>query len=109
MLTEPEDFAATRNVLSAALDTDGARAWKRRALGLARALADEGHFAWEDFRQTLLVEQGSAALDVEHDWLHCQRWIDALSRVAAAAGLVDEGGIAELGRWAERAMTREDG
>jgi hypothetical protein len=107
MLTGRDDFVAAGDLGRAMIETDAASTWKRRALVLARALAEEGHFAWEDFRQTLVIEHGSAALESEHDWLHCQRWIDVLDRVARLAGLVDAGEIAALGRWAERAAAHE--
>ncbi|HEX5661802.1 MAG TPA: hypothetical protein VFX59_31640 [Polyangiales bacterium] len=104
MLTGSEDYATTQ--LHFASDaTQAATAWKRRAWGLAIALADEGHFVWEDLRQALLKEWGS--VDAVQDWAQCQRWLSALAGVARNAGLVDSGLIAELSQWADRAAARE--
>lgn len=75
--------------------------WKRTAWRFALALADEGHFGWEDLRQALLQEH--CRIDATSDWLQCRQWLSALSRVMQSAGLVDAGMLAELGEWADRA------
>jgi hypothetical protein len=103
MLTGFDDFATQTYGSFASDAAQAATAWKRRAWGLAIALADEGHFSWEDLRQALLQESGSSA----DDWARCRRWLNALARVASNAGLVDAGSIAELGRWADGAAARE--
>ncbi|HEY6878709.1 MAG TPA: hypothetical protein VI299_11855 [Polyangiales bacterium] len=91
--------------LGADTTAQAAGAWKRRAWGLAIALAEEGHFGWEDLRQALLVE--AVGFDQAQPWSQCRRWLRALSRVMEAAGLVDVGVVTELGQWAERAAARE--
>ncbi len=105
MLTGSDDFATPWYGSYASDAAHAATAWKRRAWGLAIALADEGHFGWEDLRQALLEESAAG----EDDWAQCQRWLSALARVARTAGLVDAGSLAELGRWADRAAARELG
>ncbi|MET0284384.1 MAG: hypothetical protein ABW352_07935 [Polyangiales bacterium] len=112
MLIGSDDYAAAHWYGGASLASEGtqqaATAWKRRAWGLAIALADEGHFSSEDLRQALLKEQGGWFESVQ-DWAQCQRWLSALARVVHNAGLVDVGALAELGQWAERAAAREPG
>lgn len=105
MLTSSDDFVSTQAYFSSDTANQAATAWKRRAWGLAIALADEGHFGWEDLRQALLKEAGS--FEAIQDWAQCQRWLKALARVVRNAGLIDAGQIAELGRWADRAAARE--
>jgi hypothetical protein len=110
MLIGSDDFTAAHSFAGAGLASEGMQqapsAWKRRAWGLAIALADEGHFSWEDLRQALLKEQGGLFESVQ-DWAQCRRWLSAFARVVHNAGLVDVGALAELGQWAERAAARE--
>lgn len=107
MLTGSEGFAAIPMLGS--FTSEGAvppaGVWKRKAWGLAIALADEGHFSWEDLRQALLTEQRGPmhSLEPGEGWSHCQRWLSALARVVHNAGLVDVGAIAELDQWAHHA------
>jgi hypothetical protein len=103
MLTGSGEFATQVHGTFSSDAAPAATAWRRRAWGLAMALAAEGHFSWEDLRQALLEEPQA----VDDDWTHCQRWLNALARVASSAGLIDAGLLAELGHWADRAAARE--
>jgi nitrile hydratase accessory protein len=64
--------------------------WERRAFGIALALSKEGYFEWEDFRQELIAEiaawEASHALN-DASWHYYQRWLAALEKVMAKAGL----------------------
>jgi nitrile hydratase accessory protein len=69
-----------------------ARDWERRAFGIALALAKEGYFEWEDFRQSLIAsiacwERDNALNDPS--WDYYQRWLEALQGVIERAGLLD--------------------
>ena len=67
------------------------RDWERRAFGLALALAKDGHFEWEDFRQALIASiarwEGSHAAD-DPTWDYYQCWLEALVGVLGEVGLV---------------------
>jgi nitrile hydratase accessory protein len=69
-----------------------ARDWERRAFGIALALAKEGYFEWEDFRQALISSiacwERDNALD-DPSWDYYQRWLEALQGVILRAGLLD--------------------
>ena len=60
---------------------------------MALALSRDGHYEWEDFRQSLIAS--IAAWEVaEHadwgrGWDYYQRWLQALERMVLAAKLVD--------------------
>ena len=64
--------------------------WERQAFGLAVALARDGHFEWEDFRQALIAE--IAAWEASHpqndpDWDYYECWLNALERVVQTQGM----------------------
>jgi nitrile hydratase accessory protein len=82
--------------------------WKTRALGVALALARDGHFEWEDFRQALLQQLGPYQSASEASWQFCRKWLRALESVVGTAGLVDAGALAELRALAERAQAGAD-
>jgi nitrile hydratase accessory protein len=77
------------------------RAWERRAFGLAIALAKQGHYEWEAFRQELIAAiarwESSHTLD-DPSWDYYQRWLETLERTAGKAGLVAP---AEIDQWVE--------
>ncbi|KQP62172.1 nitrile hydratase accessory protein [Methylobacterium sp. Leaf112] len=60
------------------------QSWERQAFGLAVALARDGHFEWEEFRQALIAEitawEASHARD-DPEWDYYECWLDALERV----------------------------
>jgi nitrile hydratase accessory protein len=68
------------------------RDWERRAFGIALALAREGYFEWEEFRQALIASIASWERDNALDdpiWDYYQRWLEALQGVILRAGLLD--------------------
>jgi nitrile hydratase accessory protein len=69
-----------------------ARDWERRAFGIALALAKEGYFEWEEFRQALIASIASWERDNGLDdpsWDYYQRWLEALQGVIERVGLLD--------------------
>ena len=68
--------------------------WQRRAFGLAVALSEFGHYAWDDFQGELINtidewERSSAkAL-----WEYYDHWVQALQTVVADHGLLLDGYI----------------
>jgi len=87
-----------------------ARPWERRAFGLALALAKEGYFEWEDFRQALIASiAGWERSHAEDDpsWDYYQRWLEALLGVVERAGLLDAGALEACLRWGPQAPTAE--
>jgi nitrile hydratase accessory protein len=72
------------------------RDWERRAFGLAIALAKDGHFEWEDFRQQLIAVIGEWEASHQLDdpgWDYYQRWLETLLRTVGRSGLL---GAAEI-------------
>ena len=63
-----------------------AREWERTAFGLAIALAREGHYEWEEFREELIAEidgwEKSHALD-DPNWDYYERWLNVLEHLVA--------------------------
>jgi nitrile hydratase accessory protein len=58
--------------------------WQRRAFGLALALAEFGHYDWEDFRQNLIrgIEDWEGAPGAGRgDWQYYDHWVAALEKV----------------------------
>ncbi len=68
------------------------RDWEKMAFGIAIALSKQGHYEWEDFRQTLIETIGeweaTHSLD-DPEWDYYQCWLAALEKVAIAAGVVE--------------------
>jgi nitrile hydratase accessory protein len=70
------------------------RDWERSAFGMALALAKDGHFEWDDFRAELIAE--IAAWERAHptdrsDWDYYERFLSALEKTVARAGLIPAG------------------
>jgi nitrile hydratase accessory protein len=68
------------------------RAWEGRVFAVALALSRDGHYEWEDFRQSLITS--IADWEAEHadwsrGWDYYQNWLQALERMVLAAKLVD--------------------
>ena len=65
--------------------------WEGRAFGIAIALAKQGHYEWEDFRQQLIASiaewESEHALD-DPSWSYYQRWLLALERLALETNLI---------------------
>jgi nitrile hydratase accessory protein len=80
-----------------------ARDWERRAFGIALALAKEGYFEWEEFRQSLIASIAAWERDNGLDdpsWDYYQRWLEALQGVILRAGLLDaEAVLSSSGAW----------
>ena len=71
--------------------------WERSAFGIALALARQGYFEWDDFRDELIASirtwEESHALD-DPSWDYYEHWLAALERAVVKAGIADP---AELG------------
>jgi nitrile hydratase accessory protein len=65
--------------------------WESRAFGLAMALADQGVFEWETFRQALIAQ--IAAFETAHPdgegWSYYACWLAALESVLTDGVLTD--------------------
>ena len=60
--------------------------WQRRAFGLAVALAEFGHYKWDDFQQSLIqtISRWENALEPQRgDWQYYDHWVAALEKVIA--------------------------
>lgn len=74
------------------------RPWEGRMFAVALALSREGHYEWEDFRQSLIAsiaEWEAGHGDWSRDWDYYQRWLQALEEMVLRANLID---AAELER-----------
>jgi nitrile hydratase accessory protein len=71
--------------------------WERSAFGIALALAKQGYFEWDDFRDELIVSikrwEDSHRLD-DASWDYYEHWLAALERAVVKAGIAEP---AELG------------
>ena len=74
--------------------------WERSAFGIALALARQGHFEWDDFRDELIAAirawEESHPLD-DASWNYYEQWLAALERAVVKAGLADPAEV-EAGR-----------
>jgi nitrile hydratase accessory protein len=61
--------------------------WERQAFGMAVALARDGYFEWEEFRQEMISEiaewERTHAPD-NPEWHYYERWLAVLERLVAA-------------------------
>lgn len=89
MFTRFEEFAATQMLgqpdspprSQGKLHFD--REWQRQLFGMALAVAKEGHFEWEDFRQQLIRSIGEweqLACGPQPPWDYYERFLEALTR-----------------------------
>lgn len=65
--------------------------WQRRAFGLAVALAEFGHYRWEDFQRELIAAVAAWEETPEHErgpWSYYDRWLEALHRVLVDSGMI---------------------
>lgn len=70
------------------------RDWEKMAFGMAIALSKQGHYEWEDFRQTLMAtiaewESTHTLNDPEWDYYQC--WLTALETVTVESGVLKPG------------------
>lgn len=69
------------------------RGWEKTAFGLVIALAKQGNYEWEDFRQQLIAKISEWEAQHPRDdssWDYYQRWLLALEEVVFNANLIDE-------------------
>lgn len=104
MFTSFEDFAATQMLgqVDSPPKNDGklyfSEEWQRTVFGMAMALAKEGHFEWEDFRQNLINaiaawEENACAS--ETTWDYYERYTIALIQVLEQHGVISPGELDE--------------
>jgi nitrile hydratase accessory protein len=69
-----------------------ASAWERSAFGMALALAKEGYFEWDDFRDELIAEikawEDAHAID-RSSWNYYDHWFAALEKSVVKTGVLD--------------------
>lgn len=66
--------------------------WERSSFGMALALAKEGFFEWDDFRDELIAsirEWEEAHPDDHSSWNYYDQFLSALERAVVKCGLVD--------------------
>ena len=72
--------------------------WERRAFGVALALAKQGYFEWEDFRDELIAEIKAweeANPDDRSAWDYYERWLYALEKVVVKSGILNPQSMTE--------------
>lgn len=79
--------------------------WQGRVFGIARSLAEQGAYAWDDFRAHLIaaIEQWEkrAPTGAEYPYYDC--FLSALEELLEARGLVATGELrARVGQYASR-------
>lgn len=66
--------------------------WERTAFGMALALAKQGHFEWDEFRDELIAEikawEDGHPVD-RSSWNYYDRWLAALERAIVRTGMLD--------------------
>ncbi len=98
MFTKFEHFAATSLMGSpeeAPPRQDGHlqfdREWEKIAFGVAIALSKQGHYEWEEFRQTLIetIGEWETTHDLDDpDWDYYQCWLITLEKLVVASGVL---------------------
>ena len=98
MFTKFEHFAATSLMGTpeeAPPRRDGylsfEREWEKMAFGVAIALSKQGHFEWEDFRQTLIatIAEWESTHDLDDpEWDYYQCWLSALEKIVVESGVI---------------------
>ncbi len=79
--------------------------WQGRAFGIARGLAEQGVYAWEDFRAQLIVQIGAFDRTLERDdgtagmttpqFRYYDHFLCALETLLVARGIVAAGELTE--------------
>lgn len=104
MFTSFEDYAATQMLgqVDSPPKNDGklyfTEEWQRTVFGMAMALAKEGHFEWEDFRQNLINaiavwEENACASGTT--WDYYEPYTMALIQVLEKHGVITPGELDE--------------
>lgn len=73
--------------------------WERSAFGVALALAKEGHFEWDDFRDELIAEikeWEDTCPDERLSWSYYERWLAALENAVVKSGLIEAAEIRRI-------------
>ncbi|MEO1395784.1 MAG: nitrile hydratase accessory protein [Cyanobacteria bacterium J06634_5] len=70
------------------------RDWEKMAFGVAIALSKQGHYEWEEFRQTLMATikdwEDTHELD-DPEWDYYQCWLATLEKLVVASGVLQPG------------------
>ncbi len=101
MFTKFEHFAAT-SLMGSAEEAPPRqnghlyfeRDWERFIFAVAIALAKQGHYEWEDFRQQLICKISDWETTHELDdpnWDYYQRWMLALEELLVESGVLAPG------------------
>ncbi|MDA0266524.1 MAG: nitrile hydratase accessory protein [Cyanobacteria bacterium] len=70
------------------------RAWEKMAFGVAIALSKQGHYEWEEFRQTLMatIAEWEATHDLDDpEWDYYQCWLATLEKLVVSSGVLQAG------------------
>ena len=72
--------------------------WQGRIFGMARLLAEEGHYSWDDFRAHLIEKVGdwdrsAAAQDPNEAYRYYDHFLAAFQSLLAEKGLLDKGSV----------------
>lgn len=73
--------------------------WERVAFGVAVALAKEGYFEWDDFRDELIAEIKDWEDNHPNDhssWNYYERWLAALQNAVVKIGLAEPSEIGAM-------------
>ncbi|MEO3414294.1 nitrile hydratase accessory protein [Roseovarius sp. CAU 1744] len=73
--------------------------WERTAFGIALALAKQGVFEWDDFRDELIAEIGNWEAShnlTDASWDYYERFLSALEKAATKSGAIDSEELASL-------------
>lgn len=66
--------------------------WERTAFGVALALAKQGFFEWDDFREELIAEiakwEATHELD-DASWNYYEQFLSALEQAVAKSGVME--------------------
>ena len=72
--------------------------WQGRVFGMARLLAEEGHYTWDEFRAHLIEKIGQwdrskAAADPAAAYRYYDHFLAAFQSLLAEKGLLDDGAV----------------
>ena len=70
------------------------RDWEKMAFGVAIALSKQGHYEWEDFRQTLMatIKEWETTHDLDDpEWDYYQCWLATLEKLVVSSGVLQPG------------------
>ena len=72
--------------------------WQGRVFGMARLLAEQGYYSWDDFRAHLIEKIGdwdrsAAAEDPNEAYRYYDHFLAAFQSLLAEKGLLDQGSV----------------